>query len=122
MRAEGGQALFDALLITNISKHRCIAANLTAAISWNMQPSQGHTGHQADQFQGYRLATGIRASDDHRCNIFIQMHIDRHHSCRRNQGVTGLHQAERAVGIELGSHGVHLVAELAFGKDKIQPR
>ena len=119
MRAEGGQALFDALLVADVGADAVEADDLAARLRRYMQAGQTHAGQQADGLQGDGLAAGIGAGDDHGADAAIQLHVYRHHFRRRDQRVAGLDQTEQAAVVHLGRGAVQIIAELALGHDEI---
>ena len=117
--AEGGQALFDALLVSDIGADPVEAGYLAALIHRDMQSGQSHASEEADGLQGHGLAAGVGPGDDHGGDITPQLHVDGHHPGRRDQWMAGLDQADEAAVVDLGSRSVKIVAELAFGRDEI---
>ena len=120
MGREGGEALFNALLVADIGQDMPENRQIAAVRGGDMETALVHRGEQADGLQGDRLAAGIGAGDDQGVEVLPQLHVDRHGLCLIQQRVPGAAQDDA-----LPLHGrllaVQLVGELGLGKNQIQP-
>ena len=74
---EGGQALFDALLVADVHEKLVKYANLAALVGGNEETALCHGTQQTGRFQGDRLAAGVRAGNDERIVFSAQRDIHR---------------------------------------------
>ena len=74
---EGGQALFDALLVADVHEELVKYADLAALVGRNKEAALCHGTQQTGRFQGDCLAAGVRAGDDKRIVVSAQRDIHR---------------------------------------------
>ena len=94
VRAEGGQGLLDALLVADVGVDT-VQQGEFGLFGGYVQPGMGHQRQQADRFEGYRLAPGVGAGDDHYPVFPAQLQVYRHHPLGE-QGMPRSGQAEAA--------------------------
>ena len=101
---KGRQALFDALLITDVNEifvkngRRCCSH-----APGDQEPVLRHRVEQAGCFQRYGLAAGVRAGDDEGVIVAAQLNVHRHDLFLVDERVAGLIQLE----IDLVADGGH---------------
>ena len=120
MGGEGGQALLDALLVTDVRQHPFVNGHFTAVPGGDVQAALGHQGQQTQCFQRNSLTAGVGAGDDQGIKSAPQFDVDGHRRFFVQQRMAGLPQADQAVSPHLGPDGVHFVAQFAPGKDQVQ--
>ena len=86
-----------------------------------MEAALGHQGQQAQGFQADRLTAGVGAGNDQGVKPPAQLHVDGHSPAAVQQRVAGPAQIYAPVPADLGAAGIHAVAELAPGKNQVQP-
>ena len=97
-------------------EHRQIAA----IGGGDVQAALVHGGQQSDGLKGYGLAAGVGTGDDQGIIGVPQLYIDGNGLGRVQQRVTRPAQQD-ALSFHARLLAVHLVAELGFGKDQVQP-
>ena len=120
MGREGGQALLDALLVADVRQHPVEHAHRAAVSRGDMQPALGHQRQQSQRLQAHRLAAGVGPGDDQGVKGLPQLDVDGYRPSAVQQGVAGLAELDAAAAPDLRAAGVHLVAQLAPGKDQVQ--
>ena len=120
MGGEGGQALFDALLVAYVCQHPVEHPDGAAAVGGDVQAALGHQAQQADGFQGHGLAAGVGAGDHQGVELLAQLHGDGHGPGLVQQGVPGTAQCHAAPAADLRTAGVELIAQLCPGEDHVQ--
>ena len=120
VRGEGGQALFDALFISDIRINLLEYGKLTGRKCRNMQPALGHHGQQTCGFQCYGLTARIWPGN-HQGGIFrsSHCHIDWNHFLFLNQRMTCLLQIHQTAFIHSRCIGFHHYREFPLGKVEI---
>ena len=120
MAGEGGKALCDGLLVTDVGKNGVKGGKGAAVSCRHMEAALCHQGQQADGFQGYGFTAGIGAGDDHGIKVRPQPKRNGDHLFGVDQRMPGLAQLDPALVIHNGSPGVHPVGELCLGEDHVQ--
>ena len=85
-----------------------------------MEAALGHQGQQAQGLEADGLAAGVGAGDDQGVEGVSQLDVDGHGLFGIQQRMPGPPQVDGPVPANLRAHAVHLVAELAPGKDQVQ--
>ena len=117
---EGGQALGNGLLITNICQDRIKGGERTAVSGRNVQTALCHQGQKSHRFQGHGFAAGVGACNNHGIKITAQADGDRYHLLGVDERMPRLPQIHPALIVHQRSPGLHPVSKLGFGKDHIQ--
>ena len=120
MGGEGGQALLDALLVTDVGQHPFVNGHLAAVPGGDVQATLGHQGQQTQCFQRNSLTAGVGTSDDQGIKRAAQFNVDGYRRFFVQQGMPRLPQTDQAVPPHLGADRVHLIAQFAPGEDQIQ--
>ena len=120
-RRERGQALLDALLVTDIGVNMLKQADFRLFIRRNMQAACRHERQQAERFERNRLAAGVRTGDDEGVVIVADGDVNRHRLVLIQQRMTRTEQlAAAAVLDQYGRTGVHIERQLGTRKDEVQ--
>ena len=121
MRGERGQALLDALLVTDIGVNMLKQADFRLLVRRNMQAASSHERQQTEGFERNRLAAGVRAGDDEGVVIIADGDVDRHGLVLIEQRMARAKQLAAAA--VLNKHrrtGVHVERQLGTRKDEVQ--
>ncbi len=78
MAGEGGQALFDALLIADVHEEFVEHGRPRCAHRRDEEAALCHRAQQTGRFQGDGLTAGVGAGDDERIILFAQRNVHRH--------------------------------------------
>ena len=120
MRREGGQTLFDALLIADVGQHFVKHRQAAAVRSRNHQAAHHHQSEQTHCLEQNCLTTGVGAGDHQGVKINAQGHIHRDDLLRVNERMPGPDQLDLPVTGDLRHRSLHLVCQTALGKVEIQ--
>ena len=96
MAGEGRQALFDALLITDVNEIFVKMADNAALMRRDQEPVLGHRVEKARCFERYGLAAGVGAGDNEGVILAAQLNVHRHDLFLVDERVAGLVQLEVA--------------------------
>ena len=121
MRGERGQALLDALLVTDIGVNMLKQADFRLLVRRDMQAAGSHERQQTEGFERNRLAAGVRAGDDEGVVIIADGDVDRHRLVLIEQRMARAKQLAAAA--VLNKHrrtGVHVERQLGTRKDEVQ--
>ena len=121
VRGERGQALLDALLVTDIGVNMLKQADFRLLVRRDMQAAGSHERQQTEGFERNRLAAGVRAGDDERVVIITDGDVDRHGLVLIEQRMARAKQLAAAA--VLNKHrrtGVHVERQLGTRKDEVQ--
>ena len=121
VRGERGQALLDALLVTDIGVNMLKQADFRLLVRRNMQAAGSHERQQTEGFERNRLAAGVWAGDDERVVIIADGDVDRHRLILIEQRMARTKQLAAAA--VLNKHrrtGVHVERQLGTRKDEVQ--
>ena len=121
VRGERGQALLDALLVTDIGVNMLKQADFRLLVRRDMQAAGSHERQQTEGFERNRLAAGVRAGDDERVVIIADGDVDRHGLVLIEQRMARAKQLAAAA--VLNKHrrtGIHVERQLGTRKDEVQ--
>ena len=120
MGAEGGQALLDGLLVADVRKDLIEDGYLAPFLRRQEQAAHGHEGKETHGLQCHRLAAGIGAGDDEGVEVLPEPQGDGHHLLPVDQGMTGVHQFQTALLVELGPDAALLPSQDGLGEDAVE--
>ena len=119
MAGEGRQALFDALLITDVHKVLVKMADDAALMRRDQEPILRHRVEQAGCFQRYGLAAGVGAGDNEGVIVAAQLNVHRHDLFLVDERVAGLVQLEIDLVADGGHKGVLLHGQPCLGQQQV---
>ena len=122
MSGESGQALFNALLVSDIRKHLLKYSQLCSRIRRHLEARLGHQGKQTHGLQCYCLTAGIRAGNDQGSKLFSKPYCRGHYLFRINQRMTSADDLQVSFIVHLRAHAEKPAAQQSLGKDEIQLR
>ena len=120
VRGEGGKALLDALLVADVGENAGEHAHRAAVARGNVQSALRHQAEEAERFEADGLAAGVGACDDEGIEAAAHLNVDGHGLGGIEQRMAGAAEGNAAVRADLGPRGIHLVAQLAAGKDEVE--
>ena len=120
VRGEGGKALLDALLVADVGEDAGKDAHRAAVARGNVQSALRHQAEETERFETDGLAAGVGACDDEGIEAAAHLNVDGHGLGGIEQRMAGAAEGNAAVRADLGPRGVHLVAQLAAGKDEVE--
>ena len=119
MAGEGRQALFDALLITDVNEIFVKMADNAALMRRDQEPVLRHRVEQAGCFQRYGLAAGVGAGDNEGVIVAAQLNVHRHDLFLVDERVAGLVQLEIDLVADGGHKGVLLHGQPCLGQQQV---
>ena len=114
---KGGKALLDALLVADVGEDAGKNAHRAAVARGNVQSALRHQAEETERFETDGLAAGVGACDDEGIEAAAHLNVDGHGLGGIEQRMAGAAEGNAAVRADLGPRGVHLVAQLAAGKE-----
>ena len=120
MGGEGGEALLNALLVADVRQHPVIDRHGAAVRHGDVEAALGHQRQQAQGLEAHGLAAGVGPGDHQSVEGPPQLNVNADRRLGVQQGVPGLAEVNHPVPANLRPHAVHLVAQLAPGKDQVQ--
>ena len=122
MRGERGQALLDALLVTDVRIHLAEQGQFTVLSGRNVESCHSHQLKETDCFQCDRFAAGVRAGDNDHVVILSDGQIDGNNLLRINEGMASLVNPDDVVLVKIGTDSVFIQSKTRLGKNKVQLR
>ena len=95
-------------------------AHRAAVARRDVQSALRHQAEEAERFETDGLAAGVGACDDEGIEAAAHLNGDGHGLGGIEQRMAGAAEGNAAVRADLGPCGVHLVAQLAAGKDEVE--
>ena len=117
---EGGQTLFDALLVADICEHLPEEREFTPVSRRNMQSRHAHQLEQTHCLERDRLASGVGSGDDDHIVVGTQFDIDGNDLFGVDQGMTAVADVDVVFIVENRPGGILLHGQISAGKDEIQ--
>ena len=116
---EGGKALLNALLVTDVHQHFFEHVDGAVFVGRNHQAAHCHQGQQTDGFQSNGLTAGVRAGDHESIKFFAQSYVGGNDLFRVDQRMAGFFQFKLTVVHQIRHGGFHLVSQCRFGEVQV---
>ena len=120
MAGEGGKALGNGLLITDICQNGVECGQFAAVAGRDVQTTFCHQCQQTDGFQSNGFTASIGSGDDHGIKVTAKPNRDGDNCFCVDQRMSCLAQVYPALVIHDGCPSTHPVSKLCLGKDHIQ--
>ena len=117
---EGGQALLDALFVADVDENAAENAELGIIRGGYHQAAHGHQGEQAEGLEAHGLAAGVGAGYHEGVEAVAEADVYGDDAVLVYQRVAGFFELDHAIVVHLGARGLHAVAQMRFGKNKVK--